>query len=48
MRNRSMPSGDDEYRQVIRKWEELKKDPKKWEEYNSIQAEKVLKHWRKR
>ncbi|MDV3293575.1 MAG: hypothetical protein LYZ70_04835 [Nitrososphaerales archaeon] len=33
---------------VVKELDELKKDPKRWEEFMASQAEKALKHWRGR
>ncbi len=41
-------SENDEYSEIVRKLDELKKDPKKWEAYMSERAEKALSHWRKK
>lgn len=31
---------------VVEELEEIRKDPKKWEEFMATQAEKALDHWR--
>lgn len=41
-----MHSAEDE--QLIRKLDELKKDPEKRKEYIESRAAKAIKHWRKR
>jgi hypothetical protein len=38
----------DEYENVVNELDEIRKDPKKWEEFMAAQAEKALKHWRGR
>jgi len=35
----------DDYDEVVREMKELKKDPKKREDFMATQAEKALKHW---
>lgn len=37
-----------DYENVVEDLAELKKDPKKWEEFMAAQAEKALNHWRGR
>ncbi len=39
-------SAEDE--QLMRKLDELKRDPEKWREYIESRAEKAIKNWRKR
>ena len=36
---------DDSYRELMRKIGELRKDPKKWEEYIASRADVVLDNW---
>lgn len=40
-----MKSRKDDYAEVVKEMEELRKDPKKWDEFMITQAEKALKHW---
>ncbi|HMD78423.1 MAG TPA: hypothetical protein VKF39_00395 [Nitrososphaerales archaeon] len=40
-----MRSDQHEYDNVLKELDEIKKDPKKWEEFMTSQAEKALKHW---
>ena len=40
-----MRSAEDE--QLVRKLDELKKDPEKWREYIESRAERAIRHWRK-
>lgn len=40
-----MKSRKDDYEEVVKDLEELRRDPKKWEEFMSTQAEKALRHW---
>ncbi len=41
-------SGEDEYEEVVRKLQKLRRDPKRWEEYMADRAERALNHWRKK
>ncbi len=40
-----MPESDEE---VIRKIDEIRKDPEKWEEYIESRLDRAVKNWRKR
>jgi len=40
-----MRTNQHDYENVVKELDELKKDPKKWEEFMAAQAERALKHW---
>jgi hypothetical protein len=43
-----MRARKEESEDVVRELDEIRKDPKKWEEFMARQAEKALRHWRGR
>jgi len=40
-----MRTDQHDHENVVKELDELKKDPKKWEEFKAVQAEKALRHW---
>ncbi|MDA4128781.1 MAG: hypothetical protein OK422_04960 [Thaumarchaeota archaeon] len=40
-----MKSKKDDYEDVVKELDELKKDQKRWKEFMASQGEKALKHW---
>ena len=40
-----MKTNRDDYENVVKELDELKRDPKKWEEFMGVQAERALTHW---
>jgi hypothetical protein len=40
-----MRTDQHDYDNVVKELDEIKKDPKKWEDFMAMQAAKALRHW---
>lgn len=40
-----MKTNQHDYENVVKELDELRRDPKKWEEFMAAQAERALKNW---